>query len=105
VQDELAVSRARSRLERLRLPRLEVSYEELAGRREETLARVLGFLGVEPRVDLLDSSLVRASPSSHLELVENADEVRAVLTGTRFEWMLGETVQTPVGSAVYRGAV
>jgi len=98
VQDELAVSRARRQLERLRLPRLEVSYEKLVGRREETLARVLGFPGVEPepRVDLLDSSLVRASTSSHLELVENADEVRAVLAGTRFEWMLDEKVAVRV---------
>jgi len=104
VQDELAVSHARGRLERLRLPRLEVSYEELVAHREVMLARSLVFLGVEPRVDLLDSQLVRASPSSHLELVENADEVRATLAGTGFEWMVGETVQTPAGSAAYRGA-
>jgi LPS sulfotransferase NodH len=89
-RDELTVVRARGRLERLHLPRLEVSYEELVAHREESLARVLGFLGVEPRVDPLDSQLVRASTSCHLELVDNADEVRAVLTGTRFEWMLGE---------------
>jgi len=36
---------------------------------------------------------VRASPNSHLELVENADEVRAVLIGTRFEWMLGDQAE------------
>jgi LPS sulfotransferase NodH len=103
-QDELAVLRARSRLERLRLTRLEVSYEELVAHREETLTSVLGFLGVEPRLDLLDSRLVRSSPSRHLELVENADEVRATLAGTRFEWMLGDAVQTLARSAAYRGA-
>jgi hypothetical protein len=91
-------------MERLRPPRLEVSYEELVAHLEETIARVLGFLGVEPRLDLLDSQLVRASPSSHLEMVENADEVRATLAGTRFEWMLGESVRTPAAFAAYRGA-
>lgn len=89
-QDELAVSGARRRLERVRLPRLEVAYDELVARREETLERVLRFIGVEPDVDLLDSQLVPTSPHSHLDLVENADEVRVALRGTRFEWMLGE---------------
>jgi LPS sulfotransferase NodH len=103
-QDELAVLWTRGRMERLRLPRLEVSYEELVAHREAMLARILGFLGVERRVDLLDSQLVRASPSSHLEMVENADDVRSTLAGTRFEWMLGESVQTPGGFAAYRGA-
>jgi len=103
-QNELVVLWARGRMERLRLPRLEVSYEELVAHREVMLARILGFLGVERRVDLLDSQLVRASPSSHLEMVENADEVGATLAGTRFEWMLGESMQMPGGFAAYRGA-
>lgn len=89
---ELAVSRARALLVRYRFPRLELAYEELVARREETLGRVLSFLGVEPRVDLLDSSLVRTTSGGHLELVENADDVRSALTGTRFEWMLGDQV-------------
>lgn len=87
---ELAIARARRRLERLRLPRLEVAYEELVGRRDEALARVLRFLGLEPKVDLLESELRRAHPEAPLERLANADEVRATLAGTRFEWMLEE---------------
>jgi LPS sulfotransferase NodH len=87
---ELAIARARRRLERLRLPTLELAYEELVARKEETLARVLGFLGLEPQVDLLESALVRARSGSPLELLENPDDVRAALAGTRFEWMLEE---------------
>jgi hypothetical protein len=88
-EQELAIVGARRRLERLRLPRLEIEYEELVGRKDETFARVLRFLGVEPRVDLLDSTLQRTRAGSPLEHLENADEVRAALAGTRFEWMLG----------------
>ena len=85
---EWAVSRARVWLERYRLPRLEVAYEEIVARREETLGRILHFLAVEPATDVLDSSLVQVGSS--LELVENADAVRDALMGTRFEWMLRE---------------
>jgi LPS sulfotransferase NodH len=88
---EWAVARGRVWLERFRLPRIEVAYEELLGRRDETLGSVLRFLGVDPGVDSLDSSLVRVRGGSALQLVENADAVRAALTGTRFEWMLGDS--------------
>jgi LPS sulfotransferase NodH len=89
-QQELAVEVARRRLERLRLPRLEISYEELVGRQEETFTRVLRFLGVEPQVELLSSTLQRTRAGSPLEHLENAGEVSAALAGTRFEWMLEE---------------
>ena len=86
---EWAVARGRVWLERFRLPRVEVAYEELIGRRDETLGTLLRFLDVDPRLESLDSELVRVRGGSTLDLVENADEVRASLTGTRFEWMLG----------------
>jgi LPS sulfotransferase NodH len=85
---EWAVARGRGWLERYRLPRTEIAYEELIGCRDETLDAVLRFLDVEPRLDSLDSDLVRVRGGSTLDLVENADDVRAALTGTRFEWML-----------------
>ena len=87
---EWAVARARSWLERYRLPRIDIAYEELVGRREDTFGRILRFLGVDPDVEALDSSLVRTTTRSSMELVENADDVRAALAGTRFQWMLGE---------------
>jgi LPS sulfotransferase NodH len=86
---EWATSRARVWLERYRLPRLEVAYEELSGRHDETIEAVLRFLGVEPRLDRLHSPFVPVRGGSKLDLVENADDVRAALRGTRFEWMLG----------------
>jgi Stf0 sulphotransferase len=85
---EWAVARGRVWLERYRLPRTEIAYEELIGRRDETLAAVLRFLDVEPRLDALDSELVRVRGGSTLDLVENGGDVRAALAGTRFEWML-----------------
>jgi hypothetical protein len=85
---EYGMARARSALDRYRLPRLDIAYEELVGRRDETFARVLRFLDVDDDVASLDSSLVKAVGGRHLDLVENADAVRAALVGTRFEWML-----------------
>jgi LPS sulfotransferase NodH len=85
---EWDVSRARVWLERYRLPRLEISYEELVGRHDETLSAICSFLGVEEDVEL-HSTYVPIRQGAKLDLVENVDEVRAALAGTRFEWMLG----------------
>lgn len=87
---ELAIARARRRLERLHIPTLEIAYEELVGRQEVTLSGVLSFLGLEPQVHRLDSALVRTHIASALDQLENGEEVRASLAGTRFEWMLEE---------------
>ena len=85
---ELAIERMRRRLGRLRLPRLEIAYEALVGRTDETLARVLRFLGLEPDVYRVESELQRAHAGPPLNQLGNPDEVRATLAGTRFEWML-----------------
>jgi LPS sulfotransferase NodH len=85
---EWQIAHGRTWLERYRLPRIDIACEELLGRRDETLERVLRFLGVDPEVDALDSALVRMGAHPPLELVENAEDARAALAGTRFEWML-----------------
>jgi LPS sulfotransferase NodH len=85
---EWDVARARVWLERYRLPRLEVAYEELVGRHDETLSAIREFLGVEEDADLA-SAYVPVGHGAKLDLVENIDDVRVILTGTRFEWMLG----------------
>ncbi len=85
---ELAIERMRRRLGRLRLPRLEIAYEALVGRTDETLAPVLRFLGLEPDVYRVESELQRAHAGPPLDQLGNPDEVRATLAGTRFEWML-----------------
>ena len=87
---EFAIAQARCRIQRYRLPWLEVFYEELVARREETLERVLRFLGVEPHVDDLGSSFVAVDDAPRQDVIENLADVRRVLSGTRFEWMLAD---------------
>ena len=69
--------------------RLEVAHEELVGRYEETVGRVLDFLGASHPDAPLHSDLVPVTLGRSLDFVENADDVRMALGGTRFEWMLG----------------
>jgi LPS sulfotransferase NodH len=88
---EQRLSRSRSRVERFRLPNLEVVYEELVQRRAETLSQILGFLGIDPDPRPLDSAFVRINTRPKADLVENLGELHTRLAGTRFEWMLGDT--------------
>jgi hypothetical protein len=83
-------SPARARVLYYRLPWIDVYHEELVGRSEETLERVLEFLGVEPRADDLESSFVAVDDVPRAEVLENLDEVRAALEGTRFAWMASD---------------
>jgi hypothetical protein len=88
-QHDFSVTRSRVRLSTLRFPFIEIFYEELVGsRRDEKLARVLDFLGVRADVGALDSPFVRVNAAPQAELIENYEEVRGVLAGSRFEWML-----------------
>jgi LPS sulfotransferase NodH len=88
-QHDFSVTRSRARLSTLRFPFREIFYEELVGsRRDEKLAQVLDFLGARPDVGALDSPFVRVNAAPHAELIENYEEVRGVLNGSRFEWML-----------------
>jgi LPS sulfotransferase NodH len=85
---EREIERFRRRLQRLPSRVIEVAYEDLWERRDEVLQRVLRFLGVAPSTIELTSSLVRSTPSRSSEVLENPDDVRAALTGTRFEWLV-----------------
>lgn len=87
---ERAIVRARSWLARSRIAHIEVVYDKLSARPKETLEEILGFLGVGPATDALDSQLVRSNDQHSLRVVENRDEVRTALAGSRFEWMIGE---------------
>jgi LPS sulfotransferase NodH len=77
----------RRRLRRLPARVLEVTYEDLCGRRDDVLQHVLRFLGVEPSRTELRSSLVRSAPESTSTAIENFEEVREVLAGTRYAWL------------------
>jgi hypothetical protein len=86
-QHEHSIARARALLSRLRFRRHEIFYEELVGPRGDAeLADLLDFLSVEAHE--LDSSLVRVNDAPQAELIENYDEVRTTLNGSRFEWLL-----------------
>ena len=84
---EYAIAVARGWIRNLRLPYTETFYEELMGpKRDEKLAKILTFLGVEPSA--LGSDFVRMNPTDHRELLANYDDIRDTLRGSRFEWML-----------------
>ncbi|MBM2823784.1 MAG: sulfotransferase [Thermoleophilia bacterium] len=85
---ERAVAAARATLRRYRIPRLEVTYKQLATEPAKELARIVASLDVEPSEWQVESSLVRMNRRPRGELIENMDEVQAALAGTRFAWML-----------------
>lgn len=61
----------------------EVAYEDLAGtRREETLAQIQTFLGLEPHV--LESRLKKVVNKDYRQLVENYDELAAHFADTPY---------------------
>lgn len=84
---EYAIARARTAIQHWRLPWHDVYYEELVGRQDEAVVGVLGFLGVAPITDGLQSSFIRVDDPPDV-VIENAAEIRNALAGTRFEWML-----------------
>ena len=97
---EREIERFRRRLRRLPSKVIEVAYEDLSERRDEVLQRVLQFLGATPSPTALTSSLVRSAPPRDSEVLENPDDVRAALTGTRFEWLVrAHGVRRPPGSS------
>jgi LPS sulfotransferase NodH len=81
------IQRFRRRLRRLPSRVLEVAYEDLSERHDDVLQRLLQFLGVAPAQIDLTSTLVRSAPESSVKALENLDDVRATLEGTRFEWL------------------
>ena len=88
VQHERSITRARSRLLLYRIPALEVFYEELVSKHEETMGGILAFLGVGAPVEPLQSTFAPIDDVPREDVVANLDEVREALAGTRFEWML-----------------
>jgi len=81
---EREVARARARFSRLGLAYREVAYEDLVRDEEREFASLFGFLRVGPANGAVSSSLRKVNPTSHEELIENYDEVRTALEGTRF---------------------
>jgi LPS sulfotransferase NodH len=68
------------------IPHHEVHYEDLVDD-PEALEPIQNFLEV-PESESLTSGLTKLNPTSHRRLISNYDEVREVLTGTRFADLL-----------------
>lgn len=66
------------------LPCIETSYEEVMKDRDEQLRRVQTFLGCHVNLQL-SSELVKTSPDSLENLIDNYGEVCEALSGSRFE--------------------
>jgi hypothetical protein len=67
----------------VRLPAIEVTYEHLAAN-PEGFGAILQFLGVDDANRPLSSDIRKINPFGKQETIANYDEIRAVLTGTRF---------------------
>ena len=81
------VEKASAGYRNMELPLMEVWYEELFTDRD-CFSEVLGFLGVDPVVGKLSTSLKKINSESHHELIKNYAEVRETLCGTAFECLL-----------------
>lgn len=81
------IEKARTRYNNMKPPLLEVCYEELCTDRD-CFSKVLSFLGVDPFVGKLNTSLKKINSEAHHDLVENYDEVSETLCETAFECFL-----------------
>lgn len=98
-EHEFSITAARAAILRYRLPWLDVVYDELVGRRDETLEGICRFLGVAPAVAGLCSTFAPVDDVPRGDVIANLDEVYEVLAGTRFEWMLRYPVRAQSGHA------
>jgi hypothetical protein len=74
-----------ARLARLGLAYREAVYEDLVRDEQREFTALFDFLHVGSNAGTAFSSLQKVNPTSHQELIENYDEVRGMLRGTRFE--------------------
>jgi hypothetical protein len=71
----------------LGVPYREIIYEELVVN-QERFNGLLEFLGVDSNDEPLNSSLRKLNKGTHQELIENYDEVAALLAGTEYAQLL-----------------
>lgn len=69
------------------MPVLEVSYEEFVADRQAEAARIQPFLGMS-EVLPFETDLVKINPNSLADVIDNYEEIKAVLMGTEFEKLL-----------------
>jgi hypothetical protein len=69
------------------LPHVEVAYEDLL-RDQAHFRLILEFLSIKPEAHMPQSTLVKIRRGGHRDVISNYDEVREVLTHSRFTGLL-----------------
>jgi len=70
-------------------PYMMITYEEFIRNKDQYASDMLNFLGVDSDV-ALSSELVKLNTAPVSDYVENIDDVRRCLSGTRFSWCIEE---------------
>lgn len=84
---ERKINWARRFFSRLGLPYLEVSYEVLVAT-QVSFGAILEFLGIRSGYQAMNTSFKRLNRGTHRELIENYDQVAALLVGTKYAQLL-----------------
>lgn len=74
---------ARKLLRWCRLPHLEISYEDLL-RDQSYYGQIWDFLAIKPKKQMSQSPLVRIRKGTHCEVISNYDNVKEVLSNSKF---------------------
>jgi LPS sulfotransferase NodH len=93
LEGDVALSRATLRV--LRIPHIEVGYEDIVANRAATLTRIMRFLGLDVPDSADDqhkftSDLVKTTTLGQAELVANYETLRSALSRTRYARFLQE---------------
>ncbi len=80
----------RTVLNLLPLQVLNISYESLCEHQSIVIKSVLNFLGVEDTKISLTSNLKKISKGDYSQKIENFEEVKMALSGTKFQKFLQE---------------
>ena len=80
---ERKVNWSKAIFSRLGLPYIEVTYENLVSG-DEKFDNILNFLGIDKGSEILRTSLRKMNKGTHKDLIENYEEIRNLLEGTRY---------------------
>ena len=88
-QNENAATNAANMIHEMQVPLLLVEYEDLLQHSTREWCRILEFLGIScDDVSVLQTQLQKEITRSHIETIENFNDVREAMRGTKFEHML-----------------
>lgn len=78
---------ARNLLNWCRLPHMEIAYEDLL-RDQSNFSMIVDFLSIKSTENVPQSTLVKIRKGGHRDVISNYDEVKKVLTNTKFAELL-----------------